>query len=220
MAKKLLIIGRDSLNNSLLASHIEKQTSYPCHVVDFNRHFLLKSDVLHTADLLLLDCNNCNDNKIETALDQFSKIVNENINIALFNVADEIKTTLLAQNPFVKGIFSDHVPHEKFICGINSMLKGELWLSRKLMSEMLNNKRKKSGTVIQDFGLTRRETEIIKLIARGARNHDIANELCLSAHTVKTHIYHIYKKLKLDNRMQAAGWANQHLIPPQQVRTK
>jgi len=59
--------------------------------------------------------------------------------------------------------------------------------------------------------LTSRELEILQLLATGAKNTDIAAELNLSVHTIKTHIYHIYKKLDVSNRTQAVNWATQNL---------
>ena len=59
--------------------------------------------------------------------------------------------------------------------------------------------------------LTAREIEILNLIATGAKNTDIASNLCLSVHTIKTHIYHIYKKIDVSNRMQAVNWASNNL---------
>lgn len=55
--------------------------------------------------------------------------------------------------------------------------------------------------------LTRREVEILRLLARGASNSEIAEELFVSAATVKTHIAHILAKLALRDRVQAVIFA-------------
>ena len=55
--------------------------------------------------------------------------------------------------------------------------------------------------------LTDREREVIRLVARGCSNHEIAQELAISEKTVKTHISHILGKLNLEDRTQLAIYA-------------
>jgi DNA-binding NarL/FixJ family response regulator len=59
--------------------------------------------------------------------------------------------------------------------------------------------------------LTRREREILVLISCGSTNESISSKLYISMHTVKTHIYNIFKKIGVPNRLQAALWAAKHL---------
>ena len=58
--------------------------------------------------------------------------------------------------------------------------------------------------------LTRREREVLRLLAQGHENSAIAAELVISRATVKTHIAHLLAKLGLDNRVQAAVFAVRH----------
>ena len=60
-------------------------------------------------------------------------------------------------------------------------------------------------------GLTDREKEILDLIAAGYSNQQIADELFISPHTVKTHLHNIFKKINVKRRLQAALWAAQNL---------
>ena len=59
--------------------------------------------------------------------------------------------------------------------------------------------------------LTRREKQILSLTATGATNTEIANNLNVSMHTVKTHIYNLFKKIDVSNRIQAVNWAKENL---------
>ena len=59
-------------------------------------------------------------------------------------------------------------------------------------------------------GLTKREAEILAMIARGRSNSDIASDLYLSAHTVKSHINRIFAKTGSPDRTAAVRYAHQH----------
>jgi DNA-binding CsgD family transcriptional regulator len=59
-------------------------------------------------------------------------------------------------------------------------------------------------------GLTRREAEVLKLVAAGLSNRDIAERLALSESTVARHVSSIFAKTATDNRVEAAGFAHRH----------
>ena len=61
-------------------------------------------------------------------------------------------------------------------------------------------------------GLTQREVEILALIARGMTNPEIAAQLFLSNHTIKTHISRIFAKTGSRDRAAAIGYAHRHHI--------
>ena len=55
--------------------------------------------------------------------------------------------------------------------------------------------------------LTGREIEVLRLITKGATNTEISEALSISPHTVKSHVIHIFNKLSVNDRTQAAVWA-------------
>lgn len=62
----------------------------------------------------------------------------------------------------------------------------------------------------KEEGLTKRELEVLKLIARGMYNKEIADELVISEKTVKNHISNIFRKIDVSDRTQAAIYAIKH----------
>ena len=66
--------------------------------------------------------------------------------------------------------------------------------------------------------LTKRELKILSLITDGKSNPKIAEELCISIHTVKAHTDSIYKKLGVHNKVQAAVYAILHNIIEEQSK--
>lgn len=63
-----------------------------------------------------------------------------------------------------------------------------------------------------DAGLSDREIEILRAVARGLSNRAIAKELWLSDQTVKFHLHNIYRKLDVTNRTEAAKYAFEHKL--------
>ena len=65
----------------------------------------------------------------------------------------------------------------------------------------------------ESLGLTRREAEVLALLARGCTNREIATELVISVRTAGVHVSHILRKLDAPNRIEAAAIAHR-LSPP------
>jgi DNA-binding CsgD family transcriptional regulator len=61
-------------------------------------------------------------------------------------------------------------------------------------------------------GLTAREHEVLRLLARGYSNRQIADELIIGVRTAETHVQRVLHKLDLDNRAQAIAWAHDHAL--------
>jgi DNA-binding NarL/FixJ family response regulator len=112
----------------------------------------------------------------------------------------------------VRGFFYQHEKLQLILKGIETLFNGEIWLSREILAEAATNSTRKRIPVVDNkAGLTSREMEILALVSVGANNDDIAEKLFISPHTVKTHLYHIFKKIDVPSRLQAALWAAKHL---------
>lgn len=116
-------------------------------------------------------------------------------------------------------LLKDSIP-EKLLTAIRAVYRGESVLhptvSRKLMEEV----RQPSKTVVPEDLLTQRELDVIRLLAKGLTNSQIALSLNVSIRTVTTHIRNILDKLHLQNRTQAAIYAVEHGILPLENKNK
>jgi DNA-binding NarL/FixJ family response regulator len=72
-------------------------------------------------------------------------------------------------------------------------------------------------TVEEAWGLTRRELEILTLVAEGHSNAQLARMLWVTEQTVKFHLSNIYRKLSVANRTEASRWAQVHGLLPLQT---
>jgi len=66
------------------------------------------------------------------------------------------------------------------------------------------------AVVRHETDLTRRELEILQLVAEGHTNADLAKQLWVTEQTIKFHLSNVYRKLDVSNRTEAARWAQLH----------
>ncbi len=91
---------------------------------------------------------------------------------------------------------------------IGGVVHGEAAMTREMASGLLKSVAKHSASADRgEEALTERELVVLRSMATGASNQEIADCLNISIHTVKTHIRNILDKLQLDNRTQAANYA-------------
>ena len=98
---------------------------------------------------------------------------------------------------------------------LNGVMKGEVAMTRTMAGQML--KAVANRAVDSEKGeqaLTERELFVLRLVASGASNSEIANSLSISVNTVKSHLKNILEKLQLENRTQAATYALKHGLVP------
>jgi DNA-binding NarL/FixJ family response regulator len=100
---------------------------------------------------------------------------------------------------------------------LNGVMRGEAAMTRVMAARLLkgiaNNSVNKRTHVVES--LTEREIDVLRLVAQGYSNHQIADELCITVNTVKSHLKNILAKLQLDNRTQVAAYALQSgLVSP------
>jgi DNA-binding NarL/FixJ family response regulator len=105
------------------------------------------------------------------------------------------------------GFLLKDVPPEQLIAGIRAVASGDALLApsvtRRVIEEFVRRPPASVRALPPKLGdLTARELEVLKLIARGRSNAEIATELFVSETTVKTHVAHVLMKLDLRDRVQ------------------
>jgi DNA-binding NarL/FixJ family response regulator len=110
------------------------------------------------------------------------------------------------------GFLLKDVPPEQLVAGIRAVASGDALLApsvtRRVIEEFVRRPPESVRTPPPELAeLTERELEVLKLMARGLANAEIAQELFISETTVKTHVAHILMKLELRDRVQAVVFA-------------
>jgi LuxR family transcriptional regulator of csgAB operon len=207
------IIGPHTLQNTLLAEYIQQETAAEYEVIDSCKH-PVKLRVTRKPTLTLIDSHGDEVEQALITLTECRKRGQVDQLIAFYNALPRGRLETLVSPPDVQGIFYLSQSKETLIKGVIQIFSGELWLPRRLLNRLvlkdcLTTPPLKISS--EHDILTTRELQILNLLSTGAKNSEIAHKMCLSIHTIKTHIYHIYKKIEVENRTQAVRWASQNL---------
>ncbi|MBM5070966.1 LuxR C-terminal-related transcriptional regulator [Vibrio parahaemolyticus] len=135
----------------------------------------------------------------------------------LVNAEPNLRIESLLTWSNLKGLFYFEDDFDKVMMGLKGILNGENWLSRDILNQLIGYLLSLNNTVGEletklEMELTRRELQVLSALCQGGSNLDIADSLFVSEHTVKSHLYSIFRKLEVKNRMQAITWAKRNLL--------
>ena len=208
---KCYIVGKRSIGNELIASYLKRIIGNECFVLEDIHHIPNGKAKNNSRERLIFwDCRTKNLNNLLTELKVYNTLKPSANHIVLFNVSNGTAPNKKLVVEGIRGCFNEHDSLDHFIKGVEAVIEGKLWLSREMMTRCIFEENDTSSKSTPE-DLTERQTEILALIAVGTTNEEIADRLCVSHHTVKTHLYKIFKKINVSNRVQAALWAAKNL---------
>ena len=152
-------------------------------------------------DVLLLDINMPRMNGLEV----LQKIKDEKIDVKILvlTVHNEVEYLLKAVDIGINGYLLKDSESSELKKAILSVVDGEDYIQPSLNAKMID--RDMDSEKIEK--LTKRELEVLKLLAVGMYNKGVADELHISERTVKNHVSSIFKKIDVSDRTQAAVFA-------------
>jgi RNA polymerase sigma factor (sigma-70 family) len=208
------VIGKNMLQNELLLDFLKHEPGFQGNCAPK----LVSTKTINnlpsaTPEIFLVDCKEAKMEQLWDDISSWRVSTDDKGILALCNVDPLYKIEETAAQEGIQGIFYKHDSPDIISKGIFAILKGDLWFSRKVLNRFLmknqsNNKITDQAALTK---LTEREKEILALVASGYTNKEIAEKLSISTHTIKTHSNNIYRKLKVNNRLQAVLWATKYL---------
>jgi DNA-binding NarL/FixJ family response regulator len=132
--------------------------------------------------------------------------------IVMLTVSDEEEDLYEAIKAGAAGYLLKEISIEEVAEAIRSVVSGQSLITpsmaSKLLAEFSNlSKKAEARQAVPTPQLTSRELEVLKLVAQGMSNKEIAAELYISGNTVKNHVRNILEKLHLHSRMEAVVYA-------------
>ncbi|WP_298508455.1 response regulator transcription factor [uncultured Kordia sp.] len=133
-----------------------------------------------------------------------------NVKILALSMYDQSLDVIEMLDAGAKGYVTKNVEKAKLIEAIHTLAKGNYYISDTLpkdIKDWFSNK-----NIVPKKALTRREKEILILIAKDRTTIEIAKELSLSTHTIETHRKNIHKKLNIKSNIGLAKYAIENLL--------
>lgn len=208
---RVCLAARDTVQARALCAYLAHEIGAQCAVYQDVEACFDAAALAHTPTVLLFDCTFMQPDEILRYLGD-TRSIPQHVVPALLNVDCRHIVECDALNAGVRGFFYPNQDLQQLPKAVEALAHGEVWISRHvLVRAALHGRTQAAHDPDGRDRLTQRETEILAMIIIGARNDEIAEKLCISTNTVKTHIYNIYKKINVPNRTQAALWAAKHL---------
>jgi DNA-binding NarL/FixJ family response regulator len=138
--------------------------------------------------------------------------------IVVFSFSDHAQAVRHALTAGATAFISKAAHREQIIDGIKSAASGNrVVLTQRSQHAQIDEALRWPG---RDIGLTERESELLSLLPTGLTNSELGQRLYVSENTIKTHLRHLYAKLGVRNRAQAAAFAGQGILGDHLPRAK
>ncbi len=156
-------------------------------------------------DVVLMDVRMPNLNGIEATRQIVEDSSDTGPRVLVLTTFDLDEYVYEALRAGASGFLLKDAPEEQLVSGIRVVAGGASLfapaVTRRLIERFATAPRRRPPPALRE--LTPRELEVLRLVARGLSNAEIAAELVVSEHTAKTHVAHILDKLDLRDRVQA-----------------
>lgn len=130
--------------------------------------------------------------------------------VVLLTAAIDDQDLLTAIRLGAQGVVLKEAAPERLVDAVRRIAAGGHWLEPGLVSRALG--RRRGAEPPEERPLTPREREIVRGVARGLRNREIADQLHITEGTVKIHLHHIFEKLRVKGRVELALLAQERRL--------
>lgn len=186
----------------ILKSEPEIELVAGCSTADQTMQELWK----HKPELFLLDFNLPDRN----GLDLIKELKNSSLDVkvVIFTAALDEEQTIDALRFGVKGVVLKDMPSHLLVQCLQKVASGGIWMEKESIGSAFEKMlHREAGMRRLATILTARETEVMRAVASGMSNQQIAEKLIVSEGTVKIHVHNIYRKLGINNRVDLTLYA-------------
>jgi DNA-binding NarL/FixJ family response regulator len=208
---RILVAGSGVIQSQLLARALRGRNSFKIATIPFDLAALHEYFHSNPVDVVLLTGHQA----FDFGLLRWLHVSHPNVAPLLLIDSDDRELIVSAFRAGVRGIFPFTQAPFRMLCKcITRVAGGEIWINNQQMQYVLAALSEVSTLrVVNSNGksmLTAREEQVVALVVDGLSNREVASELGLSEHTIKTYLMRIFDKLGISTRVELVLYAVSH----------
>ena len=184
------------------AKLINRAAGFQCVCVCGSSEEGLKQIPLARPDVVLMDINLPGLSGIECTAQLKERM--PKVQILIVTVHADNDRVFSALQAGASGYLLKRTTPGELLEAIGEVMRGGAPMTGEIARKVIDSLRRPAPAALTEAGLTRREEEILVLLTQGYANKEIADRLAVSFDTVRTHLCHIYEKLHVRSRTEAA----------------
>jgi two-component system nitrate/nitrite response regulator NarL len=203
---RVLVADNTQIHTQLLADALKREQGLEVISADSDSHALIATAAAHKADVVLVSSNL--DEEPHRAFQILRELRASHPRIRPVMLMDSSKRELIlhAFRAGARGIFSRHDSIESLCKCVRSVHEGQIWANSLQMSFAVEALASSPTPRAVDANgldlLSKREMEVVRSLAEGLTNREIAERLGLSQHTIKNYLFRVFDKLGVSSRVE------------------
>lgn len=204
---KILIVDDHSLIRQGLMQILEIENDLEVVALAEDGEQAIQYCIIHKPDIVLMDINMPKTNGVK-ALRRIKEI-NSTIKVIMLSIHDDVEYYRETESIGAEGFVLKDAEINNLIHAIKHVYNGGRYIDQRLQAVIKSDESKHNerDMALSRARLTKREYEVLELIAEGMNNKEIGEKLYISEKTVKNHVSNIFRKLDVNDRTQAAIFA-------------
>jgi two-component system nitrate/nitrite response regulator NarL len=218
---RVLVADNTRIHTQLLADALKRDNGLDVVSLDSDSRDLITTAVAHRAEVLVISPNL--DDESTRGFEVLRELRRAYPEIRVVMLLDSSKRELIldAFRAGVRGIFSRHESIESLCKCIRRVQDGEIWASGLQMSFAVETLAAAPAVRAVDSNgldlLSKREMEVVRSLAEGLTNREIAERLGLSQHTIKNYLFRVFDKLGVSSRVELLFMTLSQATPAQSL---
>jgi DNA-binding NarL/FixJ family response regulator len=199
---RIAIVEGNRVTRKKLVSSVETDPECECVFACATAKEALKGIPKHQPNIVLMDIQLPDISGI--ACTARLKQLLPSLHIIMVTVYEDSRRIFQALRAGASGYLLKRCSSEELVAAIHEVEQGGAPMSREIAHKVIASFQKKGRTTTEVEGLSPREREILELLAAGFANKEIAARIGLTERTVRWHLLHVYNKLHVHSRTEAA----------------